>query len=271
MAPLRYVQRLAGLPEHISRVLVATSPGDAASVRTALDQRLGERLNVGPASAESMPDPAGGRAQRPVDGAVRGHQRAGGRAVRVHGDAADRAERRRFIAELRLQGFSTGQVATQVAFESLLLGVAASALGLLLGTSCRDTSSSRCRLAQLRLRRRRPARGQRRHDCALLRRRRAGDARRRLPALVRRFSTARWTPCAPMASRPRASASSPAAAAARRARARRADHVVVVLEPDLTIVAPASLALALVFVLQARSRSRSASSRAPRTSRGWRC
>lgn len=133
MAPLSYVQRLAGLPERVSRVLVATSPGDASAVHAELQRRLGKRLNVGSASAESM------LIQQAAEPNDQSTALFAGVSALVGGLFAFTAmlltvpERRRFIAELRLQGFGTGQIATQVAFESLLLGVTASALGLLLG------------------------------------------------------------------------------------------------------------------------------------------
>ncbi len=133
IAPLRYVQRLTGRPGQISRVLVSTGPGDVESVRSALEARLSDRLNVDAATAES------GLIQQAATPNEQSTALFAGVSALVGGLFAFTAmlltvpDRRRFIAELRLQGFSTGQISTQVAFESLLLGSVASALGLLLG------------------------------------------------------------------------------------------------------------------------------------------
>jgi putative ABC transport system permease protein len=133
VAPLSYVQSLAGLHRRLTRILVATSAADPARVRAELARRFGASAEVGPANREAQ--------------LIR--QAAGPLGQSTELFAAMSAligilfaftamlltvpERRRFTAELRLQGFSTAQVATQIGFEALCLGVAASVVGLLLG------------------------------------------------------------------------------------------------------------------------------------------
>jgi putative ABC transport system permease protein len=133
MAPLDYVQQLAGVPDRISRVLVATAPARTNAVRAELRERFGERLNVGSANAESRLISQAAAPNDQSTGLFAGVSALIGGLFAFTAMMLTVPERRRFIAELRLQGFGTGQVATQVAFESLVLGVAASALGLLLG------------------------------------------------------------------------------------------------------------------------------------------
>jgi putative ABC transport system permease protein len=133
MAPLAYVQRLARAPDRISRVVVATAPGWSAAVRSELRKRFGKRLNVGTANAESRLVDQAAAPNAQSTGLFAGVSALVGGLFAFTAMLLTVPERRRFIAELRLQGFSTSQVAIQVAFESLVLGVAASAVGLLLG------------------------------------------------------------------------------------------------------------------------------------------
>jgi putative ABC transport system permease protein len=133
IGPLSYVQRISDQTGLISRVLVSTEPGDEQEVEAALERQLGSRLNVDAATSEST------LIQQAATPGEQSTALFAGVSALVGGLFAFTAmlltvpERRRFIAELRLQGFSTSQISTQVAFESLLLGSVAAALGLLLG------------------------------------------------------------------------------------------------------------------------------------------
>ncbi len=54
-------------------------------------------------------------------------------------------ERRRFIADLRMQGFDSRQVLLILGFQALALGVAASLVGIALGTCSRTRCCTACR------------------------------------------------------------------------------------------------------------------------------
>ena len=91
VAPLAYVQRLSGLPDRVTRVLVAVRPGSEARVR---ERAAGACRHAACGRAERRRRRlrrAGRRAERPVHGAVRGDLRDRRDPVHVQRDAADRA------------------------------------------------------------------------------------------------------------------------------------------------------------------------------------
>jgi putative ABC transport system permease protein len=133
LAPLAYVQRLTGLDGRVSRVLVSTFPGREDAVRDELRARFGRTLDVVPADIEAH---LIRQAAAPSDQSTRLFAAISALVGALFAFTAmllTVPERRRFIAELRLQGFSTSQVTAQIAFESLLLGGVASLIGLVLG------------------------------------------------------------------------------------------------------------------------------------------
>ncbi len=226
----------------------ATSSRSAARCR----RPLGARLNVAPATAESALIQQAAAPNEQSTALFAGVSALVGGLFAFTAMLLTVPDRRRFIAELRLQGFSTSQVSMQVAFESLLLGSVASALGLLLGDQLSrhvfeplpGSLSFAFAIGDQRV----VTPG---HGRALVRRRAAGDARRRRAAAARRL-------LAPAA---RCDARAWRAPGAHRRRFRRGGlllagialvavtTLVALLAPDLTVVAPASLALALVLVL----------------------
>lgn len=133
LGPLAYVQRLTGLDGRLSRVLVSTVPGRENAVRDALRLRFGRTLDVVPADVEAQ---LIRQAAAPSDESTRLFAAISALVGALFAFTAmllTVPERRRFVAELRMQGFSTSRVAAQVAFESLVLGIAASVVGLVLG------------------------------------------------------------------------------------------------------------------------------------------
>jgi putative ABC transport system permease protein len=131
--PLPQLQRLAGLPDRISRVLVEVQPGHEAEVRAGLRRLAGSRLDVAAADRDLT--------------LLR-------QALRPSGEASDLfaaisallgflfafnallltvPDRRQAIADLRVDGTSRAQVVQMVVSQGLLLGLCASLLGLLGG------------------------------------------------------------------------------------------------------------------------------------------
>lgn len=133
IAPLSYVQRVTGLDGRVTRILVAAAPGQETAVRDALEGRFGERLNVTGPDAEPQ---LIREAARPLDqsaGLFAAISALVGLLFAFNAMLLTIPERRRFIAELRMQGFGSGQVVSQILFEALVLGATASAVGLVLG------------------------------------------------------------------------------------------------------------------------------------------
>ena len=131
--PLGDLQRLAGLPDRVSRVLVEVDRGHEAEVRKGLQRLAGSRLDVTAADHDLA---------------------LLGQALRPSGQASDLfaaisallgflfafnallltvPDRRQAIADLRVDGTGRGAIFQMVVSQGLLLGVAASLIGLLGG------------------------------------------------------------------------------------------------------------------------------------------
>jgi len=133
IAPLGYVQRLAGLPGRVTRILLTTKPGERANVQRELTTLAAGRLTVAPADEE-----VGllGRALAPnteatgffafVSGVV-------GLLLAFNAMLLTVPERRRMIADLRMQGVRPIQLVKLLTFQALCLGIVASLVGLLIG------------------------------------------------------------------------------------------------------------------------------------------
>jgi putative ABC transport system permease protein len=131
--PLAELQRLAGLPGRITRVLVLAQPGHEAQVRRELGALAGGRIEVAAANQD-----VGllSQALRPSDQAstlfatisvLLGVLFAFGALLLTV------PERRRAIADLRLLGTRRSAIVQMLLFQALCLGVAASLVGLLGG------------------------------------------------------------------------------------------------------------------------------------------
>lgn len=133
LAPLRYAQRLAGMEGRLSRVLVDAAPGRTEAVRAALERIAGGRLNVTDGDAEAR---LLRRAAAPNDQSTALFAAISalvGLLFAFNAMLLTVPERRRFIADLRLEGLGDLTVVRLVLFDALVLGAAASAIGLLLG------------------------------------------------------------------------------------------------------------------------------------------
>ncbi len=133
IAPLSVIQRLAGLPGRVTRVLVQSAPGQESRVRAELAKVAAGRLTVAPADQEIA---LLSQALRPnaeataffalISGLV-------GLLFAFNAMLLTAPERRRTIADLRIQGCGRGQLVQMMLFQALCLGVAASLVGLLIG------------------------------------------------------------------------------------------------------------------------------------------
>jgi putative ABC transport system permease protein len=133
LAPLQLAQDLANRPGRLSQLIVATRPDAATVVQRRLERLAGGRVTVEPADAElrllrqaSQPNDQSTTLFAAISAMV-------GFLFAFNSILVTTAERRRFIADLRIQGFGPRQLVLIVGFEALMLGVTASALGLVLG------------------------------------------------------------------------------------------------------------------------------------------
>ncbi len=133
IALLPVAQRLVGMRDRVSYVLVEPYPGADAAVERRLRSLGGGNLFVGAADAElRLLD----LTAKPNDQSTSLFAAIGamvGFLLALNAMLMTVPARRRFVAELRTQGFDPAQVLFILVFEALVLGVVASVAGLLLG------------------------------------------------------------------------------------------------------------------------------------------
>lgn len=131
--PLHELQRLAGLPERVSRILIQTRPGREHAVEAELARLAAGRLTVAPADQDIA---LLRQALRPSDlasslfAAIAGLL---GVLLAFNAMLLTIPERRQAIADLRLAGARRRAIAQMVLFQALCLGLVASLLGVLVG------------------------------------------------------------------------------------------------------------------------------------------
>lgn len=131
--PLASLQRLAGLEGRVSRVLVATAPDDEAAVRRRLTRIAGDRLTISDTGVDvRLLEQATGPTDQ-VTGFFAAVSALLGLLLAFNAMLLTAPERRRLVGALRIQGYRRRQVAAIMLFQALLLGVAASAIGLIVG------------------------------------------------------------------------------------------------------------------------------------------
>jgi putative ABC transport system permease protein len=131
--PLAALQRLAGLQGRVTRILVQTEPGREGAVRAELRALAGGRLTVAPADADLA---LLRQALRPSDQAGAFFAAIAGLLGFLFAFNAmllTVPERRQTIADLRLSGTTPAVIVQMLLFQALVLGLAASLVGLLAG------------------------------------------------------------------------------------------------------------------------------------------
>lgn len=133
VGPLRWVQHLVGTPGRISRVFVRAAAGQERSVVKQLDRISAGRFGVGPADS-TVRRLAGVTAPNDQSTALfSGISAMVGLLFAFNAMLLTMPERRRFVVELRTQGFTPVQVILTLVFQAVVLGLIASAVGLVLG------------------------------------------------------------------------------------------------------------------------------------------
>jgi putative ABC transport system permease protein len=130
---LRLVQRIVGKPRRVTQILVEPRPGAGRQVAAELRRLAAGRLDVLPADHEltvlkatASPTEQSSRLFAAI-GAIVGFLLAANAMLFTV------PERRRWMAEVRPQGYSAGQIALILAFQAMILGVIASLVGIVLG------------------------------------------------------------------------------------------------------------------------------------------
>jgi putative ABC transport system permease protein len=131
--PLERLQRLAGLPHRLTRILVQTGPGQEARVRSELTRLAAGRLTVAPANQDVS---LLREALRPFEQASLFFAAISallGFLLTFNAFLLTVPERRQEIADLRLRGATSTAIVQMVLFQAVCLGVTATVLGLLVG------------------------------------------------------------------------------------------------------------------------------------------
>jgi putative ABC transport system permease protein len=133
IARLAQVQALAREPRRVGRILVVPEPHREAQVRRELRALVRGRAAVASIDAESR---ALAQAAGPNDQSTELFAAISafvGLLLAFNAMLLTMPERRRSVADLRLQGFTPRQVVAVLGFQALVLGTLASALGIALG------------------------------------------------------------------------------------------------------------------------------------------
>ena len=133
LAPLAFARTLGSLQGRVTHVLVAARPGRVDALRAQLERIAGGRLTVAAGDAEvrllkraAAPNDQSTALFAAISGLV-------GLLFAFNAMLLTVPERRRFIADLRLEGLGDRAVVQLVVFDALVLGIAASLAGLALG------------------------------------------------------------------------------------------------------------------------------------------
>jgi putative ABC transport system permease protein len=133
VAPLDYVQRLTGLRDRVTRVFIAVRAGTEDRVLDQLHELVDKRLAVGASDVEIGFIKQAAIPNNQSTGLFAGICVVVGSLLTFNAMLLTVPERRRLVAELRLQGYKRHQILIQLASEAAALGVVASLVGLLLG------------------------------------------------------------------------------------------------------------------------------------------
>lgn len=133
LAPLDHLQRLTGLRDRVSRILVEAEPGSTAAVDDALRRVANGRFDVTPANHEAQ---LFGKAAEPISQATTISSVVSALVGFLFAFCAmlvTVASRRALAIDLRLDGYTPRRVVGVLLLDAAVLGAVASAVGLALG------------------------------------------------------------------------------------------------------------------------------------------
>ncbi len=133
IAPLRYAQELSGETGRISRIFVAPAPGQDAAVARQLRRLAGPSADVRPANFDAQ---LFRQASAPTNQSTTMFSVFGALVGFLFAFSAmllTVPNRRRLIADLDIEGYGPRTILKILLFDALVLGITASAVGVLLG------------------------------------------------------------------------------------------------------------------------------------------
>lgn len=133
VAPLRVAQELAGMQGSVNRILVEPRPGQDREVERGLRRLAGKRLDVLPANFEAT---VFRQAEGPTTQSTELFSAISalvGFLFAFNAMLLTVPQRRNLISDLRLDGYPPLEIVEVMLFDAMVLGLAGSALGLLLG------------------------------------------------------------------------------------------------------------------------------------------
>ena len=133
VAVLEVAQALAERPGRVSEVLIRPLPGEERTVSRELARLAGSRLDVRPADDELRLLSEATKPNRQSTSLFSAIAVMIGFLLALNAILLTVPERRRFIAELRMQGYDPGQIMLLLGSQALALGVVASLVGVALG------------------------------------------------------------------------------------------------------------------------------------------
>lgn len=139
IASLVTAQQLSGRPNRATQVLVQPRSGAEAQVARELHALAGSHMDVTSADNELRLLAQATLPNRQSTSLFSAISVMVGFLLALNAMLLTVPERRRFIAELRIQGYGPAQVLTLLAFEALCLGLLASIAGVLLGEVLSET------------------------------------------------------------------------------------------------------------------------------------
>ena len=131
--PLERLQRFAGLSHRLTRILVQSAPGKQALVRSELEGLAAGKLNVAPTNQDVSLLREALRPSGQASLFFAAISALLGFLLTFNAFLLTVPERRKAIADLRLRGITSSAIVQMVLFQAICLGVAATALGLLVG------------------------------------------------------------------------------------------------------------------------------------------
>jgi putative ABC transport system permease protein len=133
VGPLPFVQEMTGLVRRVSRILVQPGPGSEREVRAALLRLAAGRLNVEPTDYDERLFAKAAAATNQSTQLFAVISALVGFLFAFNAMLLTVPQRRRLIADLRRDGYPPRTVIAVLLLDAVLLGLAACALGLLLG------------------------------------------------------------------------------------------------------------------------------------------
>lgn len=133
IAPLRYAQELGGRPNDVSRIFVRPLPGRDAEVARALRRLAAGRANVVPADHDAALFRQASEPTNQSTTLFSVFSAMVGFLFALSAVLLTVPQRRRLVADLRVEGYGPATIVKVLLFDALVLGIVASALGILIG------------------------------------------------------------------------------------------------------------------------------------------